>query len=242
LLEIHHIRNGAALRPAYEQIYSEQGILHSDSFYRWILGLMRTLPGRRFLDVACGQGRIVNLAADSGLEAYGMDLSAQAIEAGKGHNAHLAVANGQRLPYPDGHFHYLTNIGSLEHYVDPAQGVQEMERVLALDGLACILLPNTFSLSGNVLHAWHSGRTADDGQPIQRYAARYEWQDLLEAGSLAVIRTHKYESEPPKSLKDVIAYLRRPKAVVRLLLTPFVPLNLANSFVYICQKGINRQQ
>jgi SAM-dependent methyltransferase len=237
VLEIHHVRDEQDLRHAYEQIYGDEAIRHSDSFYHWILGLLQPEPGKRFLDIACGQGRLPEFAARLGLEAHGLDLSAQAIEAGQGKEAHLVVANGQRLPYPTGHFHYLTNIGSLEHYVDPTEGTQEMTRVLAPDGLACILLPNTFSLLGNMLYAWHNGRTADDGQPIQRYAARYEWQDLLESGGLQVIRTHKYECEPPMSWKDLKGYLQRPKTFIRLLLTPFIPLNLANSFVYICQKG-----
>jgi SAM-dependent methyltransferase len=242
LLEIHHVKDGQVLRHAYETIYADQGILHSDSFYRWILGLVRPEPGRRFLDIACGQGRLPELAADLNLEAHGMDLSAQAIEAGQVEGSHLVVANGQHLPYPSGHFDYITNIGSLEHYVDPAEGAREMARVLAPDGLACVLLPNTFSLLGNVLYAWHNGRTADDGQPIQRYAARYEWQDLLEDGGLEVIRTHKYECEFPRSAKDLRRTLKRPKTFLRLLLSPFVPLNLANSFVYVCRKGEDSRQ
>ncbi len=235
MLEIRHVQD-QDLRHAYEEIYRDEGILHTDSFYRWILSLLRPQPHKRFLDIACGQGRLVWFAARQGLEAHGLDLSAQAVKKGQS-PAHLIVADGQRLPYPDGSFHYLTNIGSLEHYVDPAEGVREMARVLTPDGVACILLPNTFSLLGNVLFAWHNGRTADDGQPIQRYAARYEWQDLLEEGGLRTVRTYKYECELPRSWRDLRRkYLRYPKTLVRLLLTPLIPLNLANSFVYICRK------
>ncbi len=43
-----------------------------------------------------------------------------------------------------------------------------------------------------MVHAWHNGRTADDGQPIQRYAARYEWEDLLIKNGLFIERTVKY--------------------------------------------------
>ncbi len=240
MLEIRHVRGERNLRSAYEQIYAGEGIRHTDSFYRWILGLLRPGPRGRFLDIACGQGRLVQLAADLGLEAHGLDLAAQAIKKGQGE--HLIVANGQRLPYPANSFRYLTNIGSLEHYVDPAAGIREMARVLDPEGIACILLPNTFSLLGNMLSAWHEGRTADDGQPIQRYAARYEWQDLLEAGGLRVLRTYKYECEPPRSWQDLKQkYLRHPKALIRLLLTPLIPLNLANSFVYICQKRVGKR-
>jgi SAM-dependent methyltransferase len=237
VLEIHHVQGTRGLQHAYEGIYSGCPIRHTDSLYRWILDLLRPQRGRVLLDIACGQGRLPQLAAQRGLKAYGMDLSAQAVIAGHGRGAQLSVANGQQLPYQDASFDYVTSVGSLEHYVDPVEGIEEIARVLAPTGSACILVPNIYSLLGNVLHAWHTGRTADDGQPIQRFAARYEWQDLLEAHGLVVARTHKYECEPPTSLRDLISYLRRPKALVRLLVTPVLPLNLSNSFVYICSKG-----
>jgi SAM-dependent methyltransferase len=237
LIEIRYVGDAQALRSAYEGIYTSEGICHSDSFYRWILGLVQPERGKRLLDIACGQGRLPILATGLGIEAHGMDLSAQALRFGLGQEAHLVTANGQRLPYPDEAFDYVTNIGSLEHYADPAAGAREMARVLCDGGLACVLLPNTFSLLGNMLYAWHNGRTADDGQPIQRYAARYEWEDLLLAGGLSVRRTVKYECERPRTLPDLRRVVRRPKAVLRLLLSPFVPLNLANSFVYLCRKG-----
>ena len=237
MIEIHHVRDEENLRRAYEDIYGSAGIRHTDSFYHWILGLIGPQPGKRFLDIACGQGVLPVLAASRGLEAHGLDLSAYAVKLGLGQDADLLVANGENLPYSENSFHYVTNIGSLEHYVDPVAGIREISRVLSHDGRACILLPNTFSLLGNVLYAWHNGRTADDGQPIQRYAARYEWEAMLEAGGLSVIRTHKYECEFPRSLGDLALYLQRPKSLLRLVLSPFVPLNLANSFVYTCKKG-----
>lgn len=237
MLEIRHIDGHVGVRQAYNDIYSGPGIRHLDSFYRWILRLLRPVPGKRLLDVACGVGVLPRMAANMGIKAYGCDLSWQAVRFGTGSTARLLVANGERLPYPDSIFDYVTNIGSLEHYENPAMGVREMERVLSPSGIACVLLPNTFSLLGNMLFAWHKGRTADDGQPIQRYAARYEWQDLLEANGLTVVHTVKYERELPTSLADIGWYLRHPKALAHLLLAPLLPLNLANSFVFLCRSG-----
>jgi hypothetical protein len=99
------------------------------------------------------------------------------------------------------------------------------------------LLPNTFGLLGNVWTALRTGRTFDGGQPIQRYAAHREWQDLLEAGGLTITRTVKYERVWPRSLADVRWYLKHPKDLIRLLLSPFVPLNWANYFVYLGGKA-----
>jgi SAM-dependent methyltransferase len=223
---------------AYEVIYKEAGIRQRDSFYRWILRLVRPRPGRRLLDVACGEGSLPRLAALVGLEAHGLDLSEVAIlTATREAPAALLVADGERLPYADASFDYVTSIGSLEHYLHPPQGVREMARVLAPDGLALVLLPNTFSLLHNVWAAFRTGWPMDDGQPIQRYATRCQWQALLEEGGLVVERTVKYEREWPTSLADLRWYLGHPKTLIRLLLTPLIPLNLASCFVYLCRKA-----
>jgi SAM-dependent methyltransferase len=224
-------------KEAYEAIYKGVGIRQLDSFYRWILRLLRPKPGRRLLDIACGEGSLPRLAALAGLEAHGLDLSETAIRiAVREVPAALVVAAGERLPYADASFDYGTSIGSLEHYLHPPQGVREMARVLTPDGLALVLVPNTFSLSGNVWKAFRTGWPMDDGQPIQRYAARCQWEALLEEGGLVVERTVKYEREWPVSLPDLCWYLGHPKSLIRLLLTPFIPLNLANHFAYLCRR------
>jgi SAM-dependent methyltransferase len=225
-------------KEAYEAIYRGVGIRQLDSFYRWILHLLRAKPGRRFLDVACGEGSLSRLAALAGLEAHGVDISEAAIRiAAREAQTASVVADGERLPYADASFDYVTSIGSLEHYLHPLQGVREMARVLTPDGLALVLVPNTFGLLHNVWTAFRTGWPVDDGQPIQRYATRRQWEALLEEGGLVAERTVKYEQEWPISLPDLRWYLGHPKALIRLLLAPFIPLNLANHFAYLCRRA-----
>jgi SAM-dependent methyltransferase len=200
----------------------------------WLLDLLAPEQGRHLLDISCGTGRLAFFARQRGLYAQGIDLSEIAIRSARTLDVAVVVGNGERLPYPDAGFDYVTHIGSLEHYLHPVLGVAEIARVLKPSGQACILLPNTFSLLGNVWTAWHTGRPFDDGQPIQRYASRYEWQDILEASGLRVFRTVKYERELPRTSSDVGWYLRHPRALARLVLTPLIPLNLSCCFVYLC--------
>lgn len=232
MIEIYKVRNGVALQREYDSIYERQPIRHTLSFYRWILDLLNPRRGLRLLDVACGQGIIVHIAREYGLEAYGLDISFQAIRAGNQQG--LIVGDGQRIPFPEKSFHYITCIGSLEHYINPEEGLREISRILSPDGICCLLLPNIFSLFGNILFALHTGRIADDGQPIQRYATRFKWQEIIEANGLVVLRTYKYECEFPRYLRDFTQYLLHPKRLIRLMLTPLLPINLSNSFVYIC--------
>lgn len=241
VLEIRHQEDATTSwsQEAYEDIYSTHEIRHLDSLYQWLLDLLDVRPGRRLLDISCGVGSLPRLAAQAGLHAHGVDFAEAALRVAHGEapTVSLAVADGEQLPYPDAYFDYVTHIGSLEHYARPEAGAREIARVLKPDGRSCVLLPNTFGILGNVWTAMRSGRTYDDGQPIQRYAARLEWQDLLEASGLKVIRTAKYERAWPRSLADARWYLGRPKDLIRLFLGPLVPLNWANYFVYLCGKA-----
>jgi SAM-dependent methyltransferase len=241
VLEIRHTADASTpwSQKAYEERYTCDEIRHLDSMYRWLLDLLAPRPGCRLIDVSCGVGSLPRLAAEMGLEAYGADFSAVALAVAhrEAPSVRLAVADGERLPYAGGSFDHVTHIGSLEHYVHPEAGAREIARLLKVGGRSCILLPNTFGLLGNVWAALRTGRTFDDGQPIQRYAARYEWQELLEGAGLRVVRTVKFDRARPRNRADARWYVRHPKSLVRLALGPLIPLNWANYFVFLCEKG-----
>ena len=223
---------------SYDQIYSQEGIQQLDSFYLWLLQLLDPVAGRHLLDIAGGAGALNKFAREYyHVRAVDCDISLNALRrAATAHPGFLgSVADGERLPFPTDSFDYVTCIGSLEHFPDMRRGVQEIARVLKTDGLACILVPNTYSLLGNVYSAYKHGASIIDNQPLQRYAARAEWEWLLRGNGLAVERTVKYERERPLTLTDVRWYWAHKKALIRLLLSPLVPLNLASCFVFLCR-------
>lgn len=225
-------------KQGYESIYgSADEIRQLDSFYLWLLELINPTLGKRLLDVACGVGVLPNKAAESGLDAYGVDLSERAIRTASDEGtACFVVGNGEHLPYPTGYFDYIMSIGSLEHYMNPYNGTFELARVLVPGGKACILLPNLYSILGTVYNALRHGRTVGDDQPLQRYAALGDWQDMLEQGGFVVEQVIKYEREWPRSTRDLKWYLYHPRLLIRLILAPFIPLNWASCFVYMCSK------
>lgn len=225
-------------RTAYDHLYQETDISQRRSFYLWLADLFQFTRDDVYLDVSCGRGQLPAIAAARGIRAHGLDLSLNALRQGRRAPTPglLVAGNGQRLPYPDNSFTVVSNIGSLEHYVDVEAGIREMSRILAPGGRAFVLVPNTFSLTYNIWIAFRKGVTHVDEQPIQRYAARREWQQMLESNGLTVQKTIKYERERPRTWQDLADHLQHPKKLLRLLFAPLVPLNLAFCFVFICRK------
>lgn len=225
---------------SYDALHTEGQLRQRDSFYKWFVGLLQPQAGQRLLDVSCGQGALLKFGQEAGLVVAGLDLSSKAVAVarvqtkGKGG---LVVANAEQLPYADGSFDYVTNIGSVEHYFRPGQAVAEMARVLHPDGLALILLPNTFGLLGNILHVWRTGDVFDDGQPLQRYGTPGQWRKLLEMNGLAVQRTLKYEREWPKTWSDMAWYAAHPHKFGRAILSWIIPTNLTSFLVFRCRKA-----
>jgi SAM-dependent methyltransferase len=226
-------------REEYDRIYSTRGIRQLDSFYKWILDQIRPRPGARLLDVACGEGTLSHFAEKRyALRAYGSDLSVSALQIAAGEAAGpFAVGSGEELPYADGSFDYVTCIGSLEHFLDVRAGVREMARVLRPDGVACIFVPNTYSLLGNILKAWRTGMSTVDFQPMQRYAARGEWELIFRECGLETLDVFKWDREPPYSLRDLLWYVERPRDMFRMLVGPLIPTNLANHLGFLLRRA-----
>ena len=218
MIEIRHrtIRQGQSTQAAYDDLYQARDILMRDSFYLWLIELIAPQPGERLLDVACGQGRLVQLAAQQGINATGVDFSYAGMLAAAQQTptAHWLLADGETLPIADGSIDCLLNIGSLEHYEHPLQGVRELARLLKPNGRACILLPNAYGLFGNIQYVLKTGEVLDDGQPLQRYATRRTWEILLARGGLQVERLVPYsEVNRPRTAQDWLWLARRHQQV-----------------------------
>ncbi len=241
LVEIRgqHIDSTQASSTAYDSLHAAGHLVQRDSFYKWLVSLLRPSPGQRMLDVSCGQGGMLKFAAKARLEAVGLDFAPAAVKQVRelDSEASVHVGDAERLPYGDDTFDYVTNIGSVEHYLHPYWAVQEMSRVLKPDGLACILLPNTFGLLGNILHVRRTGDVFDDGQPLQRYGTLKQWQRLLESNGLDVVHVRKHERAWPRTWADLWWYCLRPHKWVRVMLSLFIPLNLSSFLVFLCCKA-----
>jgi SAM-dependent methyltransferase len=240
MIEIRHSNMQVTedTRAAYNQVYQNEGILLIDSFYLWLISLLRPNQGQTLLDISCGQGRLVRFAQDQGLVAIGLDFAETAVKIGQAASplSRWAIADGELLPLQDKCVDFVTHIGSLEHYQDPLAGMREIARVLKPTGTACVLLPNAYGIFGNIKYVWQTGHVFDDGQPLQRYNTRGGWEDMLSASGLKTFRVHKYERVWPRTWPDLGWYLARPAKIARLFASWFVPANLASCLVYLCRR------
>jgi SAM-dependent methyltransferase len=83
----------------------------------YYLPLLRATGARRVLDSGCGNGESVDVLSEAGFEAWGHDLSAfrKWQWRDRARRERLVVADGLRLPFPDGFFDAVISSGVLEH-------------------------------------------------------------------------------------------------------------------------------
>jgi len=241
MIEIRHpaIVDSSNSQVAYDNFYSEGGIDLSDSYYLWLLEKIKPVPGKVLIDVSCGRGKLAAFARKKGLDVIGLDFSLSAVKVAQQADPelNLIISDGEQIALKAQCADYVTHIGNLEHYQNPSLGVQEVARLLKPDGTAIILLPNGFSIAGNVQHVRKTGQVFDDGQPIQRYNTRKGWQDLLEENGLTVFNTIRYEHFLPRTKRDWISHLKRPSRFLRWAVAWAIPFNLSNCFVYFCRRS-----
>ena len=112
------------------------------------LSMLELAPDDRFLDVACGGGRLVLQAAPRVSRAAGIDISPRMIERARARVStdaatgetpvDLRVGSAQQLPFDDADFTVVACTAALHHFPEPAAAVAEIARVLAPGGRALV--------------------------------------------------------------------------------------------------------
>jgi len=105
------------------------------------------LKGTKLLDIGASNGAFIDVAADYGMDAWGLDLNEDLIKHPKMHYGPLATHR-----FDDQEFDNITMHDVLEHIVDPAKELEEIRRVLALQGVLIVDIPDYFDPSG--VHHW----------------------------------------------------------------------------------------
>jgi ubiquinone/menaquinone biosynthesis C-methylase UbiE len=111
----------------------------------WTVSLLALTPTDRVLEIGCGAGRALELAAREvpGGQVIGIDLSLTMVRAARRRNAPairagtVVVEQGDvtHLPFVDDHFDKVLSIHSIYFWPDRARALEELRRVLRPGGV-----------------------------------------------------------------------------------------------------------
>jgi len=223
---------------SYDQIHSKTDkLLEMPSFYHWVLKRLGVSPHSNLLDVATGSGSLIHFAKSQDIYSAGIDISFEAIKKALSRfpGLSLAISDGEKLPFQNQFFDYVTNIGSLEHFINPNRGIKEIKRVLKPSGKAAIFLPNSYYLGDILTKVMLKGEGPSHNQLIDRFHTKNEWVNLIESNGLNVLKTFSYNFIFPRSCADWKYISKRPKRLIGTLISPLIPFNLSYSFLFICK-------
>jgi SAM-dependent methyltransferase len=105
-----------------------------------IVRALTPLTGRSLLDVGCGTGLLVQLAASAGARVSGLDATEPLLAVARERvpQADLRVGDIEDLPYDDGTFDAVTAVNAVQYADQPHAAVREMARVTRRGGRVVI--------------------------------------------------------------------------------------------------------
>lgn len=96
-------------------------------------------PGGRLLDIGCGTGFIIHLAAQDGLfdDIHGVDITPAMMAQVRRDLGRISLheARAESLPFPDASFDAVSAYSFLDHVLDPGRVFAEVARVLKPGGI-----------------------------------------------------------------------------------------------------------
>jgi SAM-dependent methyltransferase len=217
-----------------EQMCSSRGLYTQQSIgsarfyiYRKILNHLRPKGGEPLLDVACGTGLFLSVVEkETGALTYGLDISRSVHVAKRFSNSQLLISSGENIPFISHSFRCVTILGSLEHFVNPEKGLDEICRVATDDASICILVPNLHYLFG-------AGTT----QPRELLLSLMGWMRVIESHGFKVETV--LQDDHPKCQINIFQDKKLPATIARLttrLIWVLMPLDLTCQFIFICHK------
>lgn len=124
------------------------------------------------LDAGCGSGRTLDELSDYG-DAWGVDLSREAVNATRARGHEASLAEVEDLPFPDASFDLVTCLDVIEHTPDDRRTLSELRRVTRPGGALVVTVPAHPSL-------WSAHDEAN--RHYRRYTRRALIAAAVEAG------------------------------------------------------------
>src|SRR5215471_20636441 len=108
-------------------------------------------PGRRALDLACGEGRLGRLLQTQHYQIVGADASPTMIQfaAAYPRSAPVVLADATQLPFADETFDLVVAYMCLHDIDDMPRAIYEAARVLEPSGCLCAAIPHPINTAGS---------------------------------------------------------------------------------------------
>jgi SAM-dependent methyltransferase len=115
---------------------------YTEPAYTAALDALGVDAGTRLLDIGCGAGRALRLAADRGAVVSGLDAAPGLLEFARRRVPDAAIVQGelQALPFGDDSFDAVTGFNAFQYAADPIEALCEAKRVTAPGGRVLALV------------------------------------------------------------------------------------------------------
>lgn len=184
------------------------------------------------LDVGCGSGALLSNRSPNS-DSWGIDLSEQAVRIAKSRvpEAQLCVGDMQCMPFRDGHFDKVLNIGGLEHVPDMTRALCEMKRVCQKDGRLCLVVPN----KNFILYRLLPIEGTKQSRMEEHLLSIDGWKELIHSSGLEIIDIHP---DPGPYIRTDIGLGALFRGIMRralLFLINLISVEYTYQFVFICK-------
>jgi SAM-dependent methyltransferase len=225
------------IKKFYNDVYRKGDIRDNSRLYRWIISLINPVASGRLLDVGCGVGCLLYEANKRNINVFGLDVSYEALAKARKMmpSMRASVADGERLPFKDDSFDSVVSLGSIEHFLHPERGIEEIGRVSKINGKIVLLLPNSFYL-GDVLKVLFRGRSDEQWQIQEKLLTRDQWRLFIESNGLKVDKIYRYNKYPEFFQEGTLKVKSLRKYIKTFFMKYLCPFNLSWTFVYVCRK------
>ena len=204
---------------------SLEEIKKSDDFI--IKFLLKNKTKGKLLDAGCGSGGYVTAARIMGFKSVGLDISEQAVNLAKERKERVILGDMRKMPFKNKSFDIVTAGGSIEHFPETAQAMEEISRVLKKKGVLIGNVPYKYALLYSlsrkiqqILGIWKAG--------YEKPFSKKYFSHLLEKSGFEVL---KIETLPIATGKHKIL-----SGLLRGLDAPFYNLGVGGGHFYFAAR------
>jgi len=237
----HHAQN--------REIHGSPVVRREQSGY-WLRWLARAAPpggGRRLLDLGCGPGSFLAVAAGAGWQPLGCDLDAEVVRRARQQGADARCGRLHELELPSGSLDVVTAWDVLEHLDDLAQTLAEVRRILRPGGRLLAEVPDEGFAGRRVARVVALG--SRDGQDARRFfyypahraiPTRRSVRAMLERAQLVCLETGSAGTSPALLAGKAQAFHRQVSpatmALAGRLFRVASRAGLGNKIVFVAQR------